>query len=435
MMEIDYISGFQRRGYDPFCFFTHKDQIIRYHELYNNGFLSTKTAINVIDSHYAYPYYDKKMDTIIFDTHFFDILRIVTAAMLIGNSDCMKALADLCTADYYLCKDEVFLAKAYSESFARKKELVIQALQASKQERIIDRELRIRQLLFVLIHEQGHGLVTYGKNEIFTPYRIRFQNELERTNSKTEYINSIDLTPIKADLDEIDNSVIELSSDTFEDFDKACIDYSLEFFRVFEKGLKLVNIPESSVCDKREALFYACDQYIKKSKIKILDSKQYENDSIIDGYALNSVLHSILSDEVNTELQIRTTVFAYYSCLLTMNIITCVNACVMNYTVEGYKEEDLVWNRLRLESEVFNDVIKEYAYRKPCGFMIYPSVLDYSANLAKIYQHQYAIFCERVFSVEHPNKTTPYCPCNSPEYGKIYDEVFDNLVVTLEYVL
>lgn len=429
MERIDYISGLQRRGHDPFCFFIHKDQIIRYHELHNNGYLSTKTAIKVIDSHYAYPYYDKNRDTIVLDTHYFDILRIVTAAMLTGSSDCMEALADLCTADYYLCKDEVFLAETYSESFKQKKDLVIQTLRKAKRSRIIDRELRIRQFLFVLIHEQGHGLLNYGRNEEFEPYRIRFVDELERINAKTEYINSIDLTPIIPDLDAINDLVVERPSYYFDDFNKACIDHSFALLEILEKALILVQMPETSTFNKKEALFYACDQYLKKTKIKLLDRKKYETDSIIDGYALNSVINSILYDEVDTESRIRETILAYYSCLLTMNIITCVNACVMNYTVEAYAEEDLVWNRLRLESEILNDVIKQFAYRKPCGLMIYPSVLEYAARLAEIYQYLYAVFCERVFAVEHPNKKTPYCPCNSPEYDTIYDKVFHNLVI------
>ena len=82
-----------------------------------------------------------------------------------------------------------------------------------------------------------------------------------------------------------------------------------------------------------------------------------------------------------------------------MNIIICVNSCVMNADLEAYHTEDLVWNRLRLEREIFNSVMKQCAFSKPNGIYIAESFFNYSKT----------IFTNRLFL-----QNAPLCKFDAP---------------------
>ncbi len=421
MERLSYPGHFMRRHNDEACFLNRKQRLIQLHSSFNNNLLRTNTGIIVIDSHGAYPFYDKTRDTIIMDSHFFDILKIVTAAMLDDNMECMDALADLCAADYFLCKDEIYLSLKYANSFNCKKEKIKNALKETEKEAS---RLLLRQQLFVLSHEQGHALLTYDKaDERFSPFRYHFSTELERLNLTTQDILSIDISPIKEDLDRIDKSVFTRSYNCSDRDALLLYEFSQEILEIVKKGLGILEIPETVNLSRSDAVYYACDQYLKGSELIALERHKYENDCIIDGYTLQRLVSAEINEET-TISRMRETAFAYYSCLLTMNIITCVNACVMNYGTEGYKEEDLVWNRLRLEREIYNNVMIQYAFRQTRGIQLSKDIFEYTYELIEMYNKLYASFCDRVFAVEQPNKNTPYCPCNSPKYSLLYNEVF-----------
>jgi len=420
MAYTRYPGLFIRRGEDNKCCYKEKDYIIRLHSLFNSQPLGTKTAIEVIDSHRAYPYYDKKHDVIVFDSHFFDILRIVTAVLFSGRSEYMDALAYACAADYFLCKDEIHIAFNYADCFSHEKESIEKLIN-----RTADRTKNIlnRQLLFVLSHEQGHALLAYDKkDERFRPFRYYFDIEYTQISDASKAILSIDLSPLKDDLDKLDRTAYDESFDYSKTDISALIKRGLQLSKVVQKGISLLNVIESDAISKEDAIFYACDCYLKGGGIKLLKRDLYENDCIIDGYTLQRLISCKFSNG-DTLTQIKDTVFAYYSCLLTMDIITCVNACVMNIRSEGYKAEDLVWNRLRLEREIFNNVIRQYAFRKPFGFIIAYDVFEYSKKLTDQYNNLYARFCDRIFAVEHPTESTPYYPYGSAEYETLYRNI------------
>ena len=423
MAYTRYPGLFIRRGEDSKCCYNEKSNIIRLHSLFNRQPLGTKTAIEVIDSHRSYPYYDKKHDVIVFDSHFCDILRIVTAALFSGSSEYMDVLAYACAADYFLCKDEVYIAFNYANRFAREKES-IEKLTIDGTKSVFN-----RQLLFVLGHEQGHALLAYDKNdERFRPFRYYFDTEYTQISDATKAILSIDLSPIKNDLDKLDRTAYVDPFDYSEKNISALIKHSLQLSEVVQKGVSLLNVTESDAISKEMAVFYACDYYLKGGGIKLLERDRYESDCIIDGYTLQRLISCNFNNE-DTLTQMKETVFAYFSCLLTMDIITCVNACVMNVRAEGYKAEDLVWNRLRLEREMFNNVVLQYAFRKPFGFIIAHDVFEYSKQLAEQYSFFYARFCDRIFAVEHPTESTPYYPYGSTEYETLYSNIYTMLKI------
>ena len=417
MAYTRYPGLFIRRGDDNRCCYNKKDYIIKLHSLFNRQILGTQTAIEVIDSHRAYPYYDKKHDVIVFDSHFFDILGIVTAVLLSGKSEYMDMLAYACAADYFLCKDEVYIAFNYADRFAQEKES-IEKLTLDGTENIFN-----RQLLFVLGHEQGHALLAYDKNdERFQPFRYYFDTEYTRISDAAKAILSIDLSPIKNDLDKLDRTAYDKPFDYSVKDTFALIKHCLPLIEVVLKGISQLDVTESDAISKEKAVLYACDYYLKGGGIKLLERDQYESDCIIDGYTLQRLVSCSFSNE-DTLTQMKDTVFAYYSCLLTMNIITCVNACVMNVRSEGYQAEDLVWNRLRLEREIFNNVIQQYAFRKPFGFFIAQDVFEYSEQIAAQYSIFYARFCDKIFAVDHPTERTPYYPYGSNEYETLYRHI------------
>ncbi|MBR3920261.1 MAG: DUF4435 domain-containing protein [Clostridia bacterium] len=99
---------FVRRDKNENCYYMQKEYISRLHTIFNNDLLNTNTTIKIIDSHSAYPYYEKSKNEIVFDTHFLDILRVVTAIMISEDENAsIDELADACSADYFLCKDEI----------------------------------------------------------------------------------------------------------------------------------------------------------------------------------------------------------------------------------------------------------------------------------------------------------------------------------------
>ena len=424
MAYIRYPGLFIRRGEDNKCCYNKKDDIVRLHSLFNRQLLGTKTAIKVIDSHRAYPYYDKNHDEIVFDSHFFDILRIVTAALFSGKSAYMDGLADACAADYFLCKDEVCIAFNYAKRFAQEKAAVEKLIRktAGKTKNIFT-----RQLLFVLGHEQGHALLAYDKNaESFQPFRNYFDAEYAQISDAAKVILSVDLSPIKDDLDKLDKTAYEAPFEYSEKDAAVLMEHNLQLLKVVQKGVPLLNVAKSDTISKEEAILYACDCYLKGGGIKLLERDQYESDCIIDGYTLQRLITCSFNNE-DLLTQMKDTVFAYYSCLLTMNIITCVNACVMNYRSEGYQAEDLVWNRLRLEREIFNNVILHYALRKPAGPFIAEAVFEYAQQLTAQYSNFYARFCDKIFAVEHPTESTPYHPYGSAEYESLYRTIYTML--------
>lgn len=421
MSYIRYPGLYIRRGEDHKCCYNEKNHIIQLHSLFNRQALGTKTAIKVIDSHRAYPYYDKGHDVIMFDSHFFDILRVVTEALFSDSSEYMDVLAYACAADYFLCKDEIYIAFNYAKRFARGKERI------EKPSVDVPRRVFNRQLLFVLGHEQGHALLAYDKNDArFHPYRCFFDTEYAQIAEASKVILSIDLSPIKKDLDKLDKNVYDKPFDYSEKDMSVLIEHSLQLSEVVQKGISLLSVTESDAISKEMAIYFACDYYLKGGGIKLLKRDQYENDCIIDGYTLQRLISCNFGNE-DILTQMKDSVFAYFSCLLTMDIITCVNACVMNVRSEGYKAEDLVWNRLRLEREMFNNVVQQYACRKPSGFLIAYDVFEYSKQLAEQYSNFYARFCDRIFAVEHPTESTPYYPYGSAEYETLYRNIYTML--------
>ena len=201
-MEYTVFPGlFMRRSAGNDCYFSQKDFITNVHASFNNKILGTKTSIAVIDSHRAFPYYDKNRDTIVIDTHFFDILHIVSAVMFSGNDDCMDILASKCAADYFLCKDEIYVALDYAKRFSEGKEAIEQI--SKKHAAKID-NVFFRQLLFVLSHEEGHALLSYDENDKrFLPFRKFYDTEYERITTDARLIHSVDISPLKNDLDQI----------------------------------------------------------------------------------------------------------------------------------------------------------------------------------------------------------------------------------------
>lgn len=410
------------------CFYNKKGFMIHLHSIFNNSLLHTKTSISVIDSHGAYPYYDKSCDTIILDTHFFDILRIITAAILTNDTSCMDSLVDLCVADYFVCKDEIYLALEHAKMFNRKKDAVIKTLKKAEKSA---NDLFFRQLLFVLFHEQGHGLLNYNSADVrFAPYRYHFEKELKTINSITCDILSINLLPIKDKLDRLDRSPF-VGVYTYSEKDtNILLRSSMELLKIAIEGTELLEIPESIQIPRLDAVLYACGCYLNGGDILLLKKQKYEDDCIIDGYTIQRLITAEKEGE-SIISRMRETVFSYYSCLLTMNIITCVNACVMNYQSEGYREEDLVWNRLRLEREIYNNVMCQYAFRYPFGVQIANDIFEYSQELIDSYNIMYARFCDKIYAVDLPNESIPYCSCSNSKYRSIYDEVAKNLLLTL----
>lgn len=429
MAHTIYPGLFMRRNEDDLCFYSQKDNIIQLHSMFNHDFLGCKTAIEVIDSHRAYPYYDKKRDTIVFDTHFFDILVAVTAIMISGKDVAMDTLADACTADYFLCKDEIYVALDYAILFDQEKATLEKLINGTADR---TRKLVNRQILFVLEHEQGHALLAYNRNdERFQPFRYFFDKEFERIFTASKIIQSIDLSQIKDDLDKINRGILEEPFDYSAESIFEVFTYNLQLFKIVQKGIELLNVSESDIISREEAIYYACDRYLKRGGIKTLNRSQYEDDSIVDGFALQSLLnYKTQGEDILT--QMKASAFAYFSCLLTMDIITCVNACVMNIRSEAYKGEDLVWNRLRLEREIFNNTMRQYAFRNPYGYAIANEVFCYSHMLVNAYNKLYARFCDRMYAVKHPSKNTPYCSYGSAEYEVLYNRLHTMLTMRLK---
>lgn len=420
---------FARRDKNNNCYYMQKEYISRLHTMFNNNLLNTSTTIKIVDSHGAYPYYEKSTNEIVFDTHFLDILRIVTAFMISEDgNESIDELADACSADYYLCKDEIYLALKYADFFSKNKQRIEQLIGECAQD---INELFNTQLMFLLSHEQVHGLLHFDKKDNrFIPFKNLFDVEFKRIISIAKTIRAVDLSPIKQKLDQLDKTIIEDDFDySPESINKLC-EYVRKLNDIVDFGINTLNVQETDMISKRDIISYACDMYLKNSQIKLLDRKQYENECICDGYSLLRII-SCKSNNEDIDTHIKKCIFAYYSCLLTMNIITCVNACIMNYRMEGYNDEDLVWNRLRLEREIFNSVITQYAFRKSSGYLIVQEMFSYAESLVDKYNTIYARFCDRLFAIEHPTEHTPYCPYGCDEYNKLYDKVCSNLSIDL----
>lgn len=285
--------------------------------------------------------------------------------------------------------------------------------------------------MFLLSHEQVHGLLHFDKTDKrFIPFRNLFDEEFERITSIAKIIRAVDLSPIKHKLDQLDKTIIEDNFDHTPESLNKLRKYVHKLNNIINLGINTLNVQDTDTISKREIISYACDMYLKSSEIKLLNRKQYEDECLCDGYSLLRII-SCKSNNEDIATHMKKCIFAYYSCLLTMNIVTCVNACIMNYRMEGYNDEDLVWNRLRLERGIFNNVIRQYAFRKYSGYDIVQDIFSYAESLIEKYNILYARFCDRLFAVEHPTEHALYCPCGSDEYNKLYDKVCSNLLIDL----
>lgn len=232
---------------------------------------------------------------------------------------------------------------------------------------------------------------------------------------------SINLDPIKDDLDNYNAHLDDINSFTDSDL-KTIIERANRFGQIVNKGMRLIEFPEDALMDPLDLLYYACDHYIKQGNQDILDPSRYEEDSIVDGLSLYR-LASVRFDERNTTSSLIDTVETYYTCMLTMNIIMCVNTCVMNYRSEAYKEQDYVWNRLRLEREIFNKVIQRKAAKEWNYLAVEKSVFAVARRLVKRYERLYAVFCDTVYALDHPDENTPDYFYGTEEYKKMYQEI------------
>lgn len=410
------MGEFHRKGYSISRFEMRHDKILRCHNQVNKLFHS-KTKIYIFDSHRSWTRYDKNSDTIFFDTHFFDILELVTILFISGKVELTRYIAYALISDYFICKDEIVLALHYAELFEKEKSRVYSILKDNK---YVDKELLNRQLLFVLYHEQCHGMLAHQMHlNWFEPFRENFCNELDRENKISALINSLDLSPIESELSKIDKSFIEEPSDFSVGYTADVISYAYVFEKLIIESEKKIDIPESALISKKKLLLYACENYIKGTKTHLLRSEDYEDDVIADGFALNQLIQSHLGNE-NFYERMRDSILAYFAVLFTMNIISCVDSCILNYRMEGYKCEDKVWNRMRLERENLNQIIKQNAFRKPYGVMIASDIVSYANSLIDCFDAMYAMICELAYGVEHPSVQEPYYPFGSREYDECY---------------
>ena len=393
-------------------------------DYFNEKGISLDTEIRIIDSHSARPYYDNKSNTIVIDKHFFDIAFVIVNALYTENYGAMQALAYSCAADYFICKDTVYVAREYAKKFASKKTIIKEFLETGE----VDYNEFFRMLLFIICHEQGHALISQDKEyDSFQLYKELFNQELDRINSITKYILSIDLSPIKKDLDELDDSWKDTNDFSIEYIEKVKT-YSISLMKIIDKGMKLIDFPEHPFMDKETALSHACDYYIKGGNQKILDQDQYEEDATVDGFAMELVASCPINNE-NIVERLKKATFTYYACMLTMNAITCMNACVMNYQEEGYKEEDLVYNRMRLEREIFNAVLQKEASVVPFYYYVEHEVIEYAKELIHRYDRLYAIFCDVAYALDHPDENTRECYYGMDGYDELYDEIRELLSV------
>lgn len=153
---------FFRNNASDYCKYKRSIDIKRIHASYNNDLLNTNTSIAIVDTHEGKPFYDKRKDIIYLDMHFFDYSRIVGAALLTGNISVMRTLGYACAADYYLCKDTIYLALHYAKMFAKEKEDIAFLLNTTEQGAY---DAFFRELLFIIGHEQGHALLAYNRED------------------------------------------------------------------------------------------------------------------------------------------------------------------------------------------------------------------------------------------------------------------------------
>lgn len=428
-MGLGYTPNFLRRRIKTSRSFCEDGYIPQIHNAFNRRALGTRTNLKIIDSHGAYPYYQEKQDSIIIDLHFFDILRIVSAIMATGKVHLMDYLADYCTADYFLCRDEVFLSHLYAVRFAEGKNEIKTILDENSTK--LDQAFT-RQSMFVLSHEQCHALLSYNLNDPrfkFSDYH--FHSELLTQNAIASIIRAIDLTPIQDDLDEYREKY-----DPNESFDYSATDIAktirkaLELGKIIEKGLLLSNVQKSDLISEEDALYHACDLYIKKGRISLLSVEQYREECLADGYTLERLVNWEISGETAYS-RLCDTAFSYFTCLLAMNVITCVNSCVLNYRSEGYSAEDYVYNRMKLEREIFNHTMRKFGRKWANDDYMISDLFKYAEDLLSLFNSAYARFCERVYSVIHPSEDMPYFPVGSVAYEKMYTDICNCLSVEI----
>lgn len=424
-------QSFIRRGYDS-SYSNEVNHFQRMHYDYDNKLFNTSTKLQIVDSHNAYPRYDQDNDCIILDTHFLDILQMVSASVICNKPEWMDAIANLCIADCFIVKDDIHLALIYSNLYKKQKEEIEDGLLSSKESR---KRIFDRQLLFVLSHEQGHGLINnYNASQLFETYEPLFEKELIIRNEISTIINNLDLSPILEDLNSLDKHKIENSYNYSPGEFILAEGNTLDFFQLISKVKAEVEIPKTPYMKEELIIYHAIDNYLKNTKTAILNRETYRDDSVIDGNALQQII-DYGRDSEDFLIAIEDSLFAYCTCLLTINLIKCVKTNIAKIGYEGYSIEDLTWCRFMLERGIINHILDSAAYSEASKKPLFDYFYDYYAKsifevaelFISLYQLYYGRFCDYAFTVKHPDENDPICSMISKEYINNYNIIRKNL--------
>ena len=367
----------------------------------------------VYDSHQAEIRQMPSLNAIICDIHFWDVAWLIASSFYIHPTHDIKRLANLLIADSLLYHGNPLLSLDYAHKFIDGPHVAAFSAVAHK-----DLNERIGasvefQIVFAMGHEISHYLCDDADNIMAVLYKSLLNGIIEDHNSVAEIINSVDLTPIRQYLDAIEiKSALDFPSPS--NATEIAWNATIELWKIVEQYGDLVALPDMKPEEKKEMLFYACDNYVRGVKSNILSKNEIIVEGTCDLLALSDLFESRVVGQTTEECN-KIAIEAYVLTLLALDMIHGAMNIYKYSGKSGYEYVDTLYMRRELEKHVVPFVI-DYM-----GMSNKSELLDCYDSACEMADLMYAEFCDYAFSNDYT--CTKKIPHGSKEWQSIYYEV------------
>ena len=375
----------------------------------------------VYNSHQADIRQIPELKAVICDVNFLDIAKLVASSYYVSPTHDIVRLADALLANSLLCHNKIILSLRFAHKFIRSPySAVYNALSNSAFINRINSSVQY-QTAFALLHEIAH----FECNDP-SCLRARFLKQklndlVDSHNQIAEYINRLDLTAIAPYLDKIKVNMAFAfpAPPNYTEIIEDCV-YQMHMVLI-EHG-HLVQTPQLSKEEREHVLVWACENYLRGQKAKLLDKDVLVTEGTCDLLALLELMDFRIPG-INKVETLKLIIDAYTLSLLTLDLIQgAMN--VLEYTKgNGYDYVDMIYMRREKEMKLLPLMIILYSHSHG-DYLSNDEIImlcEHFSDAARICDMMYAEFCEYVFSIEF--EETTFIPHGSPEWIEIYTEI------------
>lgn len=375
----------------------------------------------VYESHHADIRQLPDHDTIICDVHFWDISMLVASSFYIDPVYDIKKLADALIVDSLLCHGNPQLALQYAQQFIRNP--YVAAYNAHQCWELITGTVQM-QVAFALLHEINHFY-----DESSEPTAAILGNHLKQYIDLQNYyatiINALDLSPLHQYLDriEIKSALTWPQPENAVDIAKKA---SMELLHIVSTYKDLVHFPEEYTDldenQKKELLFYACDNYIRGRRANHLPEEETLEEGVCDLLALIDLFDFRISG-FSEKMCRKLAITGYLLCLLTIDMINGAMNIHKYSHGEGYQYMDVIYMRREKERLLLPLVVSLYClkYNEEISEEEVQELFRHSDQVSQICDTMYWEFSDYIFSQDYTLEE--FIPHGSSEWVSLYQEI------------